>query len=357
MGRWKKKFGVRWKALAAALALMLVLTACRSTADQLQEQLDLGQRYLQELNYTEAIAAFTKAIEIDPRRPDAYLGRADAYMGLYESGGEENLQLAQADYEEALRLDDQQVEVYLRLAALYIQQGETEKALALLQQGYEATGDQRLATAAEPEAEAGPVAFGQRNGYQNFESLTAEDQQAIREAAAALQAGDWETARARLQAFSLPGNLYTEMDGYRVEIYVSSMLVTFEMRPESGRGYAYEWASTEDGVYETRKAFDCVGWQCNGAWSLEMGLQAAQEDGNSYHIEAEGQAEDNLGTADKQRDLQWQGTDRDMAGEMRMENGVITYAVVHGGGVIGDMEVPDAVGSETEMMTMEWEAW
>ena len=46
----------------------------------------------------------------------------------------------------------------------------------------------------------------------------------------------------------------------------------------------------------------------------------------------------------------------DITSEMRMENGVITYAVVHGG-MLGDMEVPDAVGSETEMMVMEWETW
>ena len=125
MGRWNKELGLGWKVFAAALALMLALTACRSTADQLQEQLDLGQRYLQELNYTEAIAAFTKAIEIDPKQVQAYVGRADAYMGLYESGDEENLQLAQTDYEEALRLDDQQVEVYLQLERNVVQTAKT----------------------------------------------------------------------------------------------------------------------------------------------------------------------------------------------------------------------------------------
>ena len=94
--------------LAMVLAALLLLTACKSKVERVQEQLDLGQRYLQELNYTEAILAFTQAIEIDPRQAEAYAGRADAYMGLYESGGEENLQLAQADYEEALRQLDHQ---------------------------------------------------------------------------------------------------------------------------------------------------------------------------------------------------------------------------------------------------------
>lgn len=45
------------------------------------EQYDLGVRYLSEGNYEEAILAFTAAIEIDPKRPEAYWGIADAYIG------------------------------------------------------------------------------------------------------------------------------------------------------------------------------------------------------------------------------------------------------------------------------------
>jgi len=37
---------------------------------------------LEEGNYEEAIIAFTAAIEIDPKRAEAYLGAADAYLGL-----------------------------------------------------------------------------------------------------------------------------------------------------------------------------------------------------------------------------------------------------------------------------------
>ena len=45
-----------------------------------QEQYDLGIRYLSEGKYEEAILAFTAAIEIDPKRADAYLSLADAYL-------------------------------------------------------------------------------------------------------------------------------------------------------------------------------------------------------------------------------------------------------------------------------------
>lgn len=355
MKRWNKPFSRLWKGVAAAFALMLAFSSCQSTAGRLQEQLDLGQRYLQELNYTEAIAAYTEAIEIDPRQVEAYVGRADAYMGLYESGGEEHLQLAQADYEEALRLDDQQVEIYLRLAALYIQQGETEKALDLMRQGYEATGDERLATVETTGEETKPAAFEEWDGYQDFASLSIDTQQAIRGSVAAIQSGDRETVRALLTNSGIGILLYTQVDGYKVMAYGSSMMVNLEIRPESGQGYYYLFSNIEQTVFEDYRRFDCTGWQSNGAWYAEMSSQSTAENGNSYYMEVSGQAENNKGTATSESILEWTG-DSDITSETRMENGVITYAVVHGG-VLGDVEVPDVVGTETEMMTVEWEAW
>ncbi len=38
-----------------------------SSAEKLQKQLDLGQKYLEEMNYEEVVVAFEAAIEIDPR--------------------------------------------------------------------------------------------------------------------------------------------------------------------------------------------------------------------------------------------------------------------------------------------------
>ncbi len=75
-----------------------------SDAVRFKKQLDLGQKYLSEMNYEEAVVAFNQAIEIDPRSVDAYLGLADAYLGL----------------------------------------SDEEAALAALKKGYEATGDERL---------------------------------------------------------------------------------------------------------------------------------------------------------------------------------------------------------------------
>ncbi len=65
--------------LLLALLLTFSLAACGEKTPTWQEQYDLGQKYLTEGNYEEAILAFTAAIEIDPKRPEAYLSLADAY--------------------------------------------------------------------------------------------------------------------------------------------------------------------------------------------------------------------------------------------------------------------------------------
>ena len=59
-----------------------------------QEQYDLGLRFLSEGNYKEAILAFTVAIQIDPKRADAYVERGNAYIGSGETA--ENSALTKA---------------------------------------------------------------------------------------------------------------------------------------------------------------------------------------------------------------------------------------------------------------------
>lgn len=126
------------------IAQLLPCTACGSkdTALSWQEQYDLGMRYLSDGNYEEAIIAFTAAIEINPKQADAYLGRADAYMNAGTI--EDDLALALSDYETILTLDETCVDAYLGMAEIYITRGEWDKAEAILNTGYDKTGDVRL---------------------------------------------------------------------------------------------------------------------------------------------------------------------------------------------------------------------
>lgn len=82
--------------LAVVLAAALLFTACAGGAKSTVSQLELGRKYLTEMNYSEAIAAFTEAIKLNPDDIEAYLGRAEAYaaMGEYEK--------AKADYDTVL---------------------------------------------------------------------------------------------------------------------------------------------------------------------------------------------------------------------------------------------------------------
>ena len=97
-----------------ALFLALLLSGCDGIVDSSavdesetdsaptwQEQYDLGMRYLTEGNYSEAVIAFTKAIEIDPKQSSLYTGRGDAYLAWAQN--ESDLDAAQRYYDAALK--------------------------------------------------------------------------------------------------------------------------------------------------------------------------------------------------------------------------------------------------------------
>ena len=85
-----------FKLVGMSLVILIFLTACSS---EWQQHYDLGMKYLSDGNYEEAIIEFEAAIEIDE-------GKADAYIGLAE---------------------------------VYIEQGDLQKAIEILEEGYEKT--------------------------------------------------------------------------------------------------------------------------------------------------------------------------------------------------------------------------
>ena len=152
------------KIVSAIVLLLMLLTACAGntftgdTAEMIEETwqdyYDLGIRYLSEGNYQKAIITFTAAIEIDPKQALAYIGRGDAYVGIAsstESGTQsakiaDNYANAETDYLTALELENENVDIYLKLANLYIAIDDIDAAIAILQQGVEATGSDILST-------------------------------------------------------------------------------------------------------------------------------------------------------------------------------------------------------------------
>ena len=82
------------------ILVLMLLTGCKSKATRIQEQLDLGSKYMAELDYEGAIVALNKAIKIDPKNVDAYKMLAE----VYEKSG--RLDDARATLEKVLELDD-----------------------------------------------------------------------------------------------------------------------------------------------------------------------------------------------------------------------------------------------------------
>ena len=112
---------MKQRVFSAILAVFMLcsITACGQKAETSgadaptwQEQYDLGIRYLSEGNYQEAIIAFTAAIEIDPKRAEAYVSLADTYL---EMGDTER---ANAVLQDALGQVNDPASIEEKLAAL-----------------------------------------------------------------------------------------------------------------------------------------------------------------------------------------------------------------------------------------------
>ena len=138
--------------LTLVLVMLAALVSCgQKTETTWQEQYDLGVKYLSEGSYEEAVLAFTAAIELNDKRPEAYIGRGDAYVGEAEQSvldSEEAstaYEKALADFLNAIRLDGQSPEAYGKAAEIYTALGDLDAAREILEQGYEATGDDGLA--------------------------------------------------------------------------------------------------------------------------------------------------------------------------------------------------------------------
>lgn len=113
-----------FKFVLIAAILTAFLSACQnSTEQQIAEQLELGTRYLNEGDYEEAVIAFQKVISVDKKNVAAYLGMADAYIGLNK------LDMAKEILESGLsEVDDEQLRKKLEEVLRLIEEEHSEEA-------------------------------------------------------------------------------------------------------------------------------------------------------------------------------------------------------------------------------------
>ena len=136
----KKIIGIAAAILAVlVLIAVIVLVVNNISAGRYNRLIDKGNNYLDQMDYDDGIVAFDEAIQIDPKRPEAYEGKVNIYI-------------AKGDYESALSVindgfgaiegDDYvasftefATNVYDQYADLLVSEGKYSEALAVLEQG------------------------------------------------------------------------------------------------------------------------------------------------------------------------------------------------------------------------------
>lgn len=211
---------IMWlKALALWFCAMLAFTGCASKAESYQDKYDLGVKYVSEGNYEEAILALNAAIEIDPKQVDAYLTLAD----------------------------------------IYIQQNNTDAAVAVIEQGLAALGsDESLSNKLEEltttttttdqeqstetsSTERTPESFAERETP--FEELDAYLQGVIQQTVTAVINNDEQALVALCNDETFGSSetisVYTRIDNYKVYFWHSDNLydLSVDVREENGAAY------------------------------------------------------------------------------------------------------------------------
>ncbi|MCI9047618.1 MAG: tetratricopeptide repeat protein [Hungatella sp.] len=107
------------------MSIMFFLAGCKNSSHKsgIEENLNLGQRYLENGEYEEALIAFSKCIEIDPKCEPAYLGRAEAFGDLeqWEKGIE--------DCRAVMELNEENTKAYLVLGNLLLAGMEQDESM------------------------------------------------------------------------------------------------------------------------------------------------------------------------------------------------------------------------------------
>ncbi len=151
-----------------AIAICFLMGCGKSEEQQIAEQLKLGETYLAEADYEQAIVAFNKVIELDEKNTAGYIGLIEAYLKngdtdaavqcgesgmekldddvlrdkLFEAYQQKQLEIDDISeklllYDKMLHLAPNQKAVYLEMAALYEKQHDYEQGMEVLKNGIE----------------------------------------------------------------------------------------------------------------------------------------------------------------------------------------------------------------------------
>ncbi len=156
----KKKY---WLFVLIGLLAVLVSGAAvyllffrKGDENRAAEQLKLGNRYLEEMEYEQAVVAFTKTIEIAPQEVDAYIGTSKAYAAL--ESYRDAVTILDVGYVQttAFEIMEQGKKVCLEAAEHYVAAEQYEEAEKYVEKGDEYGGSKELDQMSEKLAELMP---------------------------------------------------------------------------------------------------------------------------------------------------------------------------------------------------------
>ena len=301
----------RIKVLLFSLILIFSMIACGKATDaDWQEQYDLGMRYLTEGNYEDAVLAFTMAIEIDPKMPEAYIGRGDAYVMWGESENDvliEKNEFALVDYLDAIKLDGKLADTYLKVANVYMTLGDPGSALEILEKGYKKTKDKRLADMLE-DIEMSPV-YGalQDPDFIPFKDFTDEERKILSAMIVNMENGNPEPVCVELESgfldklimkywqkdngWSIYPTVFSVYNGYYIEMNVFDDYPRIIICPQNGMAYECSIEVFEDSKDYRYNLFEQKDGEHNNGDYYEMHETTWYEDGTvSRYVDINGVA-------------------------------------------------------------------
>ena len=144
-GKKRRKLIGLLAAAAVLIAAAVGIGIYNAPSNRMNRALDLGARYLEEQNYEQALVEFDKVIAIDPMNVDAYLGKAEAYEGMGDT--EQLLAVLQTGYEQTgdSQIKTELTDTYLEQASGYEQSADYESAVTVYDKLQELDGeDQKI---------------------------------------------------------------------------------------------------------------------------------------------------------------------------------------------------------------------
>lgn len=240
----------------------------------------LGQKYLGDLDYEQAVLSFQDAVTIDPKRADGYLLLGNAYAGQ-AAGMEANsdgrwklLSEASDSYQNAVRQEPYRADACYNLGTVYLAQGrdaeirDPERADWYYQQAEDVLARAEDAQGSENLLEE--IRGAQRRAKERREALAQEEEPEP------VSSGSPEMWAAYSQILQQWQSAYgVLLSGGNIDPYVQANVFDGGGNIEAGGGLGY--ISSGDAANEMR----FVLWDMNGDGQEELaaGLVYPQEDG------------------------------------------------------------------------------